>query len=60
MFAESADAYTRVLDLTSPTEKSRWAIYYFRGVDYERAKIGTRPSPICKKPSSSTPNSRWC
>jgi tetratricopeptide (TPR) repeat protein len=37
-FDESAEAYSRVLALTGPTEKSRWAVYYFRGVDYERAK----------------------
>jgi tetratricopeptide (TPR) repeat protein len=37
-FLESADAYTRVLDLTKGNEKSQWAVYYFRGVDYERAK----------------------
>jgi tetratricopeptide (TPR) repeat protein len=37
-FVASADAYTRVLDLTKGNEKSQWAVYYFRGVDYERAK----------------------
>lgn len=37
-FAESAEAYSKVLALTGPDDRSRWAIYYFRGVDYERAK----------------------
>ncbi|HUO54396.1 MAG TPA: tetratricopeptide repeat protein [Rhodoblastus sp.] len=37
-FAESAEAYSKVLALTAQDDKSRWAIYYFRGVDYERAK----------------------
>ncbi len=37
-FADSAEAYTQVLALTPKDDKSRWAIYYFRGVDYERAK----------------------
>ena len=48
-FVESADAYTRVLALTSPTEKSRWAIYYFRGVDYERAKLWEKAEPDLQK-----------
>jgi tetratricopeptide (TPR) repeat protein len=48
-FVESADAYTRVLALTSPTEKSRWAIYYFRGVDYERAKLWDKAEPDMQK-----------
>jgi tetratricopeptide (TPR) repeat protein len=37
-FVGSADAYTRVLGLTGAGEKTQWAVYYFRGVDYERAK----------------------
>ncbi len=49
LFAESADAYSRVLDLTSPTEKSRWAVYYFRGVDYERAKMWDKAEPDLQK-----------
>ncbi|MDI9848908.1 tetratricopeptide repeat protein [Rhodoblastus sp. 17X3] len=48
-FVESADAYTHVLALTSPTEKSRWAIYYFRGVDYERAKLWDKAEPDLQK-----------
>jgi tetratricopeptide (TPR) repeat protein len=48
-FVESADAYTRVLALTSPAEKSRWAIYYFRGVDYERAKQWDKAEPDLQK-----------
>lgn len=48
-FAESADAYTRVLALTSANEKSRWAIYYFRGVDYERAKQWDKAEPDLQK-----------
>jgi tetratricopeptide (TPR) repeat protein len=48
-FIASADGYTRVLALTSPTEKSQWAIYYFRGVDYERAKQWDKAEPDFKK-----------
>ncbi|WP_294540224.1 tetratricopeptide repeat protein [uncultured Rhodoblastus sp.] len=48
-FAASADAYTRVLTLTSPSEKSQWAIYYFRGVDYERAKQWDKAEADFKK-----------
>ena len=48
-FIASADAYTRVLALTSPGEKSQWAIYYFRGVDYERAKQWDKAEADFKK-----------
>ena len=48
-FIASADGYTRVLALTSPNEKSQWAIYYFRGVDYERAKQWDRAEADFKK-----------
>ena len=48
-FQESADAYTRVLALTAPDDKSRWAIYYFRGVDYERAKEWSKAEPDLKE-----------
>ncbi len=37
-FLDSADAYGRVLALSGSGEKSQWAVHYFRGVDYERAK----------------------
>jgi tetratricopeptide (TPR) repeat protein len=48
-YLESADAYTRVLALTAPDDKSRWAIYYFRGVDYERAKEWSKAEPDLKE-----------
>jgi tetratricopeptide (TPR) repeat protein len=48
-FAASADAYTRVLALTSPSEKTQWAIYYFRGVDYERSKQWDKAEADFKK-----------
>ncbi|MGO9391704.1 tetratricopeptide repeat protein [Rhodoblastus sp.] len=48
-FLASADAYTRVLALTSPGEKSQWAIYYFRGVDYERGKQWDKAEADFKK-----------
>jgi tetratricopeptide (TPR) repeat protein len=48
-FIASADGYTRVLALTSPNEKSQWAIYYFRGVDYERAKQWDKAEADFKK-----------
>ena len=38
-----------MLDLTSPAEKSRWAVYYFRGVDYERAKMWDKAEPDLQK-----------
>jgi tetratricopeptide (TPR) repeat protein len=37
-FLDSADAYSRVLALSGSGDKSQWAVHYFRGVDYERAK----------------------
>jgi tetratricopeptide (TPR) repeat protein len=48
-FIASADGYTRVLALTSPNEKTQWAIYYFRGVDYERAKQWDKAEADFKK-----------
>nr|WP_252393740.1 tetratricopeptide repeat protein [Candidatus Rhodoblastus alkanivorans] len=48
-FKESAEAYTKVLALTAPDDKSRWAIYYFRGVDYERAKDWPKAEPDLKE-----------
>lgn len=48
-YIDSAEAYTRVLALTSPNEKSQWAIYYFRGVDYERAKQWDKAEADFKK-----------
>ncbi len=48
-FAKSADAYTRVLALTGSNEKSQWAIHYFRGVDYERAKQWDKAEADFKK-----------
>ena len=48
-FVESADAYTRVLGLTGAGEKTQWAIYYFRGVDYERAKQWDKAEADFKK-----------
>jgi tetratricopeptide (TPR) repeat protein len=48
-FVGSADAYTRVLGLTGAGEKTQWAIYYFRGVDYERAKQWDKAEADFKK-----------
>jgi tetratricopeptide (TPR) repeat protein len=48
-FVSSADAYTRVLGLTGAGEKTQWAIYYFRGVDYERAKQWDKAEADFKK-----------
>ncbi len=48
-YLASADTYTKLLALTSPTEKSRWAIYYFRGIDYERAKQWPKAEPDFKE-----------
>jgi tetratricopeptide (TPR) repeat protein len=48
-FVESAEAYTRVLGLTGTGEKTQWAIYYFRGVDYERSKQWDKAEADFKK-----------
>jgi tetratricopeptide (TPR) repeat protein len=48
-FAESADAYTRVLDLTGSNQRTQWAVYYFRGVDYERSKQWDKAEADFKK-----------
>ncbi len=48
-FLDSAEAYGRVLALTPSDDKSRWAVYYFRGVDYERAKEWSKAEPDLKE-----------
>ena len=57
---ESADAYTRVLDLTRPPKRAAGRSIISAASITSAPRCGTRPSPICKKPSSFTPNSRWC
>ena len=37
-FADAAATYTRVLDLRTPTDKSQWLLYYYRGIANERRK----------------------
>jgi tetratricopeptide (TPR) repeat protein len=37
-FAECADVYSKGVDTIGKPEKSNWAIYYFRGICFERAK----------------------
>ena len=41
--------YTRAGPDRRPAEKTHWAIYYFRGVDYERAKLWDKAEPDFKK-----------
>jgi len=48
-FLDAADAYTRVLAVSPPNEKGLWAVYYFRGIAYERAKIWDKAEPDFKK-----------
>ncbi|MCW2286596.1 tetratricopeptide (TPR) repeat protein [Rhodoblastus acidophilus] len=48
-YLEAADAYTRVIDLSPPGEKGLWAVYYFRGISYERAKVWNKAEPDFKK-----------
>ncbi|HMK89206.1 MAG TPA: tetratricopeptide repeat protein [Methylocystis sp.] len=37
-YAEAAQTYTQALDLRSKPDKSQWALYYCRGISYERSK----------------------
>jgi len=48
-FLEAADAYTRVISVSPPGEKALWAVYYFRGISYERAKVWAKAEPDFKK-----------
>ncbi|MCW2276283.1 tetratricopeptide (TPR) repeat protein [Rhodoblastus acidophilus] len=48
-YLEAADAYTRVIDLSPAGEKGLWAVYYFRGISYERAKVWNKAEPDFKK-----------
>jgi tetratricopeptide (TPR) repeat protein len=48
-YLEAADAYTRVIELSPPSEKGLWAVYYFRGISYERAKVWNKAEPDFKK-----------
>jgi tetratricopeptide (TPR) repeat protein len=48
-YLEAADAYTRVIDIGPADEKGLWAVYYFRGISYERAKVWNKAEPDFKK-----------
>jgi len=48
-FLEAAQAYTRVIDIGPADEKGLWAVYYFRGISYERGKAWTKAEPDFKK-----------
>ncbi len=37
-FAKAAEAYTKVIELSPPNERSLWPIYYFRAISFERQK----------------------
>jgi len=37
-FADAAETYTKAINETTKPEKARWALYYFRGISYERQK----------------------
>ncbi len=45
----AAEAYGRVLAATPAEEKGQWAVYYFRGICYERAKVWDKAEPDFKK-----------
>ena len=38
LYAESASTYTRALELAQTPEKSKWLLYYYRGIANERRK----------------------
>jgi tetratricopeptide (TPR) repeat protein len=38
MFVEAADTYGKAMAATAKPEKSRWPLYYFRGIAFERQK----------------------
>jgi Flp pilus assembly protein TadD len=37
-YAQAVKTYTKALDATSADDKSKWPLYYFRGISYERNK----------------------
>jgi tetratricopeptide (TPR) repeat protein len=48
-YLEAAEAYAGVLAASPPGEKGLWAVYYFRGIAYERAKVWDKAEPDFKK-----------
>jgi Flp pilus assembly protein TadD len=48
-YLEAADAYSRVIQASPPSEKGQWAVYYFRGICYERGKVWNKAEPDFKK-----------
>jgi len=37
-YAKAAETYTKAIDLVKQPTKQNWALFYFRGISYERAK----------------------
>lgn len=49
LFAESAETYTRVLNLQGTPDKSQWLLYYYRGISHERRKNWANAESDLKK-----------
>jgi tetratricopeptide (TPR) repeat protein len=48
-YAECADVYGRAIDLIPHPTKANWAVFYFRGICYERAKQWPKAEADLKK-----------
>jgi tetratricopeptide (TPR) repeat protein len=48
-YAECADVYGRAIDLIPHPAKANWAVFYFRGICYERAKQWPKAEADLKK-----------
>lgn len=49
LFADSAQTYTRAIDLVGEPSVAHWMLFYFRGVAYERAKEWAKAETDLKK-----------
>ncbi|MEJ0093057.1 MAG: tetratricopeptide repeat protein [Methylocella sp.] len=55
-YAEAIETYTRALAENAKSEKANWALYYFRGISYERDKKWPQAEADFKKALSLYPD----
>ena len=48
-FPESIESYTKALGVSTKPEKANWALFYFRGISYERSKQWPKAEADFKK-----------
>ena len=49
LYKESAETFTRVIDLVPEPKRGDWTLFYFRGIAYERSKQWPKAEPDFKK-----------